>query len=380
MNAKYWIGALLMFAVQTAFSQQKLPIIRASSDMVDIRNGDEFRKNAWTIAPEYKPDIYITNKKRARVTFITDLDSISFVAKPGKTYDFIILLNNKDTAYTQIKYEEGSNFLETLKAADKFNVKDSRKLPAFTYQPSDDPHLVALRKGFNLDSIAGTGNEVSKIISLLHWIHDLIPHDGQNGNPEVKNAMSMIAECKRDHRGLNCRGLATVLNECYLSLGIPSRFITCLPKDSNDTECHVINMVYASELKKWIWIDPTHDAYIMDEAGMLLGIEEVRERLINGKTLIVNPDANWNNRNSTIKEEYLYNYMAKNLYRFSCPASSEYDTETAGKGKVVQYIDLVPLDYYDQKPDMAERVSDVSGNVLKTYKTNNPLVFWATPK
>ena len=270
--------------------------------------------------------------------------------------------------------------METLKAADKFNEKDTRTLPAFTYQQSNDPHLLALRKGLNLDSIAGTGNEVSKIISLLHWIHDLIPHDGQHNNPEVKNAMSMIAECKRDHRGLNCRGLSTVLNECYLSLGIPSRFVTCLPKDSNDTECHVINMVYASELKKWIWIDPTHDAYIMDETGTLLGIEEVRERLINGKMLIVNPDANWNNRNSTVKEDYLYNYMAKNLYRFSCPAASEYDTETAGKGKVVQYIDLLPLDYYDQKPDVMEKVSEVSGNVLKTYKTNNPRKFWAAPK
>jgi hypothetical protein len=74
----------------------------------------------------------------------------------------------------------------------------------------------------------------------------------QSRNPAVKNAMSMIAVCKRDNRGLNCRGLATVLNECYLAMGFKSRFVTCLPKDSLniDPDCHVINAVYSNTLKK----------------------------------------------------------------------------------------------------------------------------------
>ena len=33
-------------------------------------------------------------------------------------------------------------------------------------------------------------------------------------------------------------------------------------------------------MKKWLWIDPTFDAYVMNEKGELLSIEEVRERLI----------------------------------------------------------------------------------------------------
>jgi hypothetical protein len=235
-----------------------------------------------------------------------------------------------------------------------------------------------LRKGFNLDSIAGQGSDVLQILNLMHWIHDLVPHDGMNGNPEVKNAMSMLEVCKKESRGLNCRGLALVLNECYLSLGIKSRVVTCLPKDSLkiDRDCHVINSVYSESLKKWIWIDPTFDAYVMNEKGALLSIEEVREHLISNKTLILNPDANWNNQSTQTKEDYLENYMAKNLYILECLSSSEYNMETSEEGKTFKYIKLLPLDYFEQTPNKTEEKGEKSNSLWITYKTNNPNVFW----
>jgi Transglutaminase-like superfamily len=181
------------------------------------------------------------------------------------------------------------DYLYILRRANAYDLNDTRVVPVFTYQSADNPNLVAIRKGFNLDSIAGYGNEVSKMINLMHWIHNLLPHDGNHPNPTIKNALSMIAECKKDKRGLNCRGLATVLNECYLSMGFRSRFVTCLPKDSlqTDPDCHVINMVYSTEQKKWLWMDPTNDAYVMNEKGELLSIEEVRDRLINDKPILI---------------------------------------------------------------------------------------------
>ena len=270
------------------------------------------------------------------------------------------------------------DYLFILKSADKYNLSDNRPLPVFSYQSSDDPKLSALRKGFNLDSIVGEGTDVLKILNLLHWIHNLVPHDGMNGNPEVKNAMSMVEVCKKDNRGLNCRGLALVLNECYLAMGIKSRIVTCLPKDSLniDQDCHVINSVYSESLKKWLWIDPTNNAYVMNEKGEMLSIQEVRERLIENKTLIINPDANWNNKTSQTKEEYLQNYMAKNLYMLECPASSEYNMETSSEGKTYNYIRLLPLDYHEQKPDIEEEKRTRQNTTWNTYKTNNPKVFW----
>jgi len=266
-----------------------------------------------------------------------------------------------------------------LRKGQAYNTKDAHRVPAFTYEKAEHPELKALRIGFKLDSIAGMGNDVSKVLNLLHWIHELIPHDGNHENPVVKNALSMIAVCKKDSRGLNCRGLATVLNECYLAMGFASRIVTCLPKDSLgiDPDCHVINMVYIPSLNKWIWADPTNDAYVMNETGELLDVREVRERIIKQQPLIVNPTANWNHKASTVKEDYLYRYMAKNLYILQCPVNSTYDMETRQQGKTIEYIQLNPLDYFKQKPQVRESIS--SGTKLVIYNTNNPDIFWQKP-
>jgi len=262
-----------------------------------------------------------------------------------------------------------------------YDLNEKRELPLFAYQPDDNPALVAFRKEYRLDSIAGGGNEFLKMINLMHWVHGLIPHDGNHANPQIKNGMALIDACKREQRGLNCRGLATVLNECYLAMGLKSRFVTCLPKDSlkNDPDCHVINCVYSSTLKKWLWMDPTNDAYVMDEKGELLGIEEVRKRIINDQPLILNPTANWNNRVSKNKEDYLYDYMAKNLYMLQCSVASEYNAETIENGKSIEYVTLVPLEYFNQQSKSRE-VKDEKNNVsYKFFQTNNPDYFWQRP-
>lgn len=375
MKKPFFIIALLLTSSSLIFGQSKT--IKASSTSVDIRDGENFIKNAWTISPEINPDVYTTSSNGKKVTFYTDLDSISVTVTPTTQFDFVILLNDSIKAVTQIKYIP--SYLDKLKQAHQYNLLDNRPIPKFEYQDKSDPNLTVLRKELKLDSIAGTGSEELKIINLLHWIHNLIPHDGNHENPIVKNAMSMIKECKRDARGLNCRGLATVLNECYLSLGIKSRFVTCMPKETVFDDCHVINMVYLEEKKKWIWIDPTNNAYVMNERGELLSIQEVRERLVSDQPLLLNPDANWNNKSTTTKEEYLYNYMAKNLYRLECPIRSEYNSETWEDGKQATYVELLPLDAYEQKPDKKTQKNKKNGTTFTYFKTNNPNLFWETP-
>lgn len=380
MIKKISFSFTLIILGQFLFAQQQIKTIRATSKTVDIRDGNIFKKANWTITPDAHPDVYTTSlsKKPKKIIFYTDQDSITFNVKPNSYFLFNILLNNKDTALTGIL---SFDTLGTLQNADKYNLNEKRELPKFTYQSVDNPNLITLKKAFNLDSIAGQGNEVSKILNLLHWIHDLVPHDGNHENPIVKNALSMITECKRDNRGLNCRGLATVLNECYLAIGIQSRFVTCLPKDSLgiDNDCHVIDMVYSKEMKKWLWIDPTFDAYVMNEKGELLSIEEVRERIITNKPLIINPDANWNHKISEEKEYYLYSYMAKNLYKLKCHLNSEFDAETRGQGKTETYITLLPLEYFKQSPIKSEKEDKETKTTFINYLTTNPKIFWEKP-
>ena len=372
----YFTFLLLILIGQTTFAQKKLPIIKANSTSVDIKDDNQLRKNAWTIVPEEKLDVYTTSAKK--VTFYTDIDSISFKVEPKKQYDFVILLNGKDSARTKIKYEPSR--LDILKGAGKYNYADNRFVPKFSYQSADNPNLQKIRQDLKLDSIAGKGSELSQIFNLLHWVHNLVRHDGSSNNPTLKNAIELINICKVENRGVNCRMLATILNECYLSMGIKSRYITCMPKETNFDDCHVINMVYSRELEKWIWIDPTFDSYVMDEKGNLLGIQEVRERLVKGMPLVINADANWNRENLQTKEDYLYNYMAKNLYRLQTPLNSEYDTETWKSGKEVTYIELLPIDGVEQTPQKKEQTNNSTGVKFIYYKTNNPNLFWTKPE
>lgn len=376
---KIKISLIVIFSLigQLIIAQKNTPIIKASSKKIDVRDGKNFKKQSWNISPELNPDVYETSSLGEKVTFITDKDSITVKIKKDTEFNFIVLLDDSIRANTQIKYK--MPYLEKLKNAEKYNYSDSRFIPKFSYQSMENANLIKIRKDLKLDSIAGTGNEISKILNLLHWVHNIIRHDGSSNNPTLKNAIDLIKVCKTENRGVNCRMMATILNECYLSMGIKSRYITCMPKETKFDDCHVINMVFSNELKKWIWIDPTFDAYVMNEKGELLGLEEIREKLINSKTLILNPEANWNNKESQTKEYYLQTYMAKNLYRLETPLISEYDSETWKSGKEIIYVELLPLDGIEQNPQKNEQINTKTGVKFTHYKTNNPSLFWTEP-
>ena len=372
---------LLLYSIQIANAQTKLPLIHANSTKMTIKDGKEIRKNWWTISPQIKVDVYTASSNS--VTFYTDIDSIRFkINSEEDSCNFLVVLNRQDTALTQLRYR--MPYLVKLKNAEKYNYSDNRFVPAFTYQSKENSSLVKIRRDFHLDSVAGKGNEISKILNLMHWVHNTVKHDGGSQNPTLKNAIDLIKVCQSEKRGVNCRMMATILNECYLSLGFKSRYVTCMPKETEFDDCHVINMVYSNDLNKWIWIDPTFDAYVMNEKGELLGLVEVRERLINDKPIILNPDANWNREQSQTKKNYLDNYMAKNLYRLECPVSSEYDTETVKEGKTVTYLELLPLDGLVQTPQKSEKQDLKSSQRTKNsyiyYKTNNPNLFWSKPE
>lgn len=95
---------ILVVFVSNVFSQ-KVQILKAKTTKVDIRLDSNLRKGAWNIVPTERPDIYdvYTSGKPVQTTFITDCDSISFSIKPGDYQEFIVLLNDKDSAFTAIK-------------------------------------------------------------------------------------------------------------------------------------------------------------------------------------------------------------------------------------------------------------------------------------
>ena len=223
---------------------------------------------------------------------------------------------------------EVGDFLFVLQQSAPYQAND-KEWPAFTYQAPTDSNLVRVREYFKLDSIAGSGDDISRMKNIMYWLHDAIRHDGSSSWPDCDyNAIDLYELCHREGRGLNCRFLAMVLNELYLACGIPSRFLTCQSKAFTiDNDCHVINMAWSRSLNKWVWMDPSFAAFVTDENGLLLHPGEVRERLITGRPLVLNEDANWNHEIKQTVDHYLKEYMAKNLYWMSTHLRSEYQTE-----------------------------------------------------
>ena len=245
-------------------------------------------------------------------------------------------------------------------------AKDDAKVE-FRYQPKRSNNLCKVRDYFKLDSVAGQGDELSKIINLLHFAHDNIRHDGSNQAFAELDAIDLYNYYKATGKGVNCRQLAISLCEMYLSMGIPARYVTCMPADSLDYECHVINTVWSSQLQKWLYIDPTMDAWVTDENGTLLSIAEVRERLINDQPLVLCETANWNHESQQTKEYYLETYMAKNLYYFVCKKLNRFNPESLYRNNDPEGdVRLIPVGFVN--------------NNWKCDTTTDPEVFWAKPE
>lgn len=101
---KYLYLLIIAFHLSPALAQQKLPVIKATSKNVSIKDGDFLDNNSWNLSPQIKPDIYTADRTRETkwVTFYTDIDSIKVKVTPGSRFNFVVLFNDKDSCYTQI--------------------------------------------------------------------------------------------------------------------------------------------------------------------------------------------------------------------------------------------------------------------------------------
>lgn len=110
---------LLLFCLCiNAHSQEDLPTIKSTSSEVDIRVGkDYFAKGGWHLDPGADPDVFSIGSKwiykSKKVSFITDIDSISFNVKPNSNYDFVILLNGNQPCHIQIVTSANPYFMQT---------------------------------------------------------------------------------------------------------------------------------------------------------------------------------------------------------------------------------------------------------------------------
>ena len=153
-----------------------------------------------------------------------------------------------------------------------------------------------------------------KTLAIGRFVATNIPHDNQKEYPEYVNAIGLWEYTKTVAPAFNCRLHSILTYELLTAAGIKARYITCLPYDRNDNDCHVVNEVWLPETGKWVMIDTDMKRYVTDRKGNLLSLAEIREHFINDKKLVVYHGFD----NPSSKISYYHAYMAKNTYWFCC--------------------------------------------------------------
>ena len=214
-----------------------------------------------------------------------------------------------------------------------------------------------------LDEIAGTNTDLEKAKNLLEWVHKLIRHDGNRPLPVQRNSISLINDTKNSGHGLNCRGLAIILSEALLSVGVKAKYVELLPK-APSSDSHVITLAYLSELDQWFFLDPSCGAYFTNKLKHYLGISEIRKSLIDDDIIRINNAINYNG--GLVDSVYLH-YLSKNLYRFASPEHSGFGIDTASERKMIV---LNPKENDDGRNHYP---------FTRDIIIHNPDVFWTKP-
>lgn len=113
-----------------------------------------------------------------------------------------------------------------------------------------------IREYFQLDTLyAENATTWEKAVAIGKFVSSNIPHANQKKWPEHVNAIGLWEYTKDVEPAFNCRLHSIFAFELFLSADIKARYITCLPQDKDDPDCHVVNEVWLPELNKWAMVD-----------------------------------------------------------------------------------------------------------------------------
>ncbi|MBP5442349.1 MAG: transglutaminase domain-containing protein [Treponema sp.] len=221
--------------------------------------------------------------------------------------------------------------------------------------------------GLDLDALASSNKTTwEEAVELAVFVAKNIPHDNQKEWLDDRCAIPLWEYSRRVTTGFNCRWHSIILSELMLSAGIKNRFITCLPEDKDDGDCHVVNVVWLPELNKWAMIDSDMVEYVVDEDEVPLSLTEMRDEIIAGRELNVRVlpgfEDSWVAQESGIK--YMQAYWAKNLYWFAAHTTYGFNLEGTNRPSQDLYSALIPPGY------------DCSAMYDKGHATSNKNAFW----
>jgi hypothetical protein len=250
---------------------------------------------------------------------------------------------------------------------------------AFVYAGPTDENLSRLRELYDLGAVAGQGSETERLINLMTWVYRLTGHANEPEIPKELNAFNLIRLAQVEHMQINCYMKTVILNEVYLAMGWQSRQTHLLPHSHEEEESHFMTSVYAPTLGKWIALDPDFGAYVTDDKGNILGVSEIRGRLVAGQPLrAVDVDAGggfsnaWGSaRNFIAGADYIW-FLTDFVFKVRCPQRSLFN-QAAQPGRV--FFELIPDGY---RPELLREPTTIERGKIIVY-TNDEDLFWQQP-
>ena len=205
------------------------------------------------------------------------------------------------------------SYLDSLRTAGPY-AQDTASFSIRIIQ--DTVRAKEIRDYFQLDTLfAPDADTWTKALAIGKFVASNIPHDNPRTWPEHFNAIGLWEYTTNVSPALNCRMHSIVAFELFLAAGLDAKYITCLPQDSNDNDCHVVNEVWLPELGKWAMIDTDFGGhYFSDLNGTPLSLKEMREHYISGEKMMYYPAFG----KGKTKRNWYYAYWAKNTYWFCC--------------------------------------------------------------
>ena len=198
-------------------------------------------------------------------------------------------------------------------------LKEATLAGAMPFSPTD-VEMTDYTSYFRLDTVVQEGMSTwEKSLAIGRWVSSHIPPANQKAHPAAKDAITLWEFIQHEEPAFNCRYHSFFAMQLLRSVGVEARVLTCLPKDDNDPDCHVVNIVYLPEYQKWAMLDTDQSMYATDAEGTPLAPWEMREYYAQDKTFTL-----WYNYESPDQGmDYYRSYMAKNTYAFASPTSIE---------------------------------------------------------
>ena len=256
----------------------------------------------------------------------------------------VLFLLDGETAISIYPSTKGrfGEYVELLRTSGPF-AKDTAAFEMTLIQ--DAARAKEIRDYFQLDKLYDADADTwTKALAIGKFVASNIPHDNQEIEPEHRNAIDLWEYTKNVAPAFNCRLHSILTFELMLAAGLDARYVTCMPEDKYDNDCHVVNEVWLPELGKWAMIDTDMDGnYASDLDGTPLSLREIREHYISGEKMQYHPRF----KKGTTKVNNHYAYMAKNTYWFNCWETLSYYQED-GENRIREAgrnIYLVPSGY-----------------------------------